>query len=1169
MRLTKLKLAGFKSFVDPTTISFNHQVIGILGPNGCGKSNTIDAVRWVMGESSAKNLRGGQMADVIFNGSTSRKPASMASVELVFDNSEGKLGGEYRQYSEIALRREVTRDGSSNYYLNNTRCRRRDIGDVFLGTGLGPRGYTIIEQGMISKIIEAKPDELRAFVEEAAGISIYKKRRHDTELRIRHTRENLERLEDIREEQSKQLDKLERQAESAKKYNALKEQQLEIDVQLIALQSSKMQADVDVCTEKLRDLSIELEKRLTNKIATESDIERLRINEQERRDSYDAVHESFYGIGKKVAGTEQSISFAKERKQQLEQDAMSVEQSIADLQEDINSEQENNTILNEQLIEIEPQLEEVQNSFEQARTLLDESQDSMELWSKGWDVLLDKIQIEQRHADVKKVKIEQIEKEEASTQGNFERAKHELSTINIEELQEQHDSCEAQASEIDELIDSARDEIESTTNSLLEQRDLLTSATNAVDEKSLELHSLTGKHSSLLELQNAALNKQSDKLNKFLKNNNLLECSKLGESLTVESGWENSVEAVLRWCLDAICLDKSKAVDYQDLNGLDSTVMLMEPAVGESISDNSNNTRLSSKVSTIVELPWLETVFVADNIDEALQLRQNLKSDESVILRDGLWFGKNWVRSPLVLDNQEHGVLQRKARIADLEVKIEQIKELLVELKSKKQNAKDSIADIETALSQAQNERHEHSNKAQMIKSTLAELAVKRDQKKTRITTLHMEIEEFQMKKQELGGNSSELRQELEQHLECLEKLNCSKEELSKEKDALQSMLAQSRERVTLLHNKVSDVKIERERVAIGADASNNALSAYKKQFDLNAQKRIEISDRLDSDDDPVTKLQDELEAFLDEQLTIEDSLHNTKIELETVTQDLAKLESTRTELELQIDKFRELVETQKLHWQELKVRRETLDERVKEYDLEIDEIIKKLPDDANESEWLMCLEDINKRIARLGAINLAAIEEYDHEAERKTYLDTQYDDLIEALEILDGAIQKIDKETKSKFKETYDAIDQNFRNVFPKLFGGGRANLELVGDDLLDAGVTVMAQPPGKRNSSINLLSGGEKALSAVSLVFSIFQLNPAPFCMLDEVDAPLDDANVARFCELVKEMSATVQFILITHNKVTMELASQLCGVTMKEPGVSRIVDVNMEEALDMAEA
>ncbi len=1164
MRLEKIKLAGFKSFVDPTTVHFPSNLVGIVGPNGCGKSNVIDAVRWVMGESSAKMLRGESMADVIFNGSSTRKPVGMASIELIFDNSDGGAGGQYAQYSQISVKRQVSRDGQSQYFLNGVRCRRRDITDLFLGTGLGPRSYSIIEQGMISRIIEARPEELRVYLEEAAGISKYKERRRETENRIRHTRENLERLDDVREEVQKQLRHLERQAATAEKYKALKEEERRVRAELLALRLSAMREDVTQRDRRIAELETALEAAIARQREVEAEIEQQRAAHAEANEHFNEVQGRFYAIGSEIARLEEAIQYAREARRQQEIDLQQAERALAEARELGQQDQSRLRQLAEELERDRPRLEEARVAEEAAREQLTAAEEAMAAWQAEWDRFNEQVNEPAQQAQVERTRINHLEQQEQQLRRRIERNQEEqrrLSDIALEaeirELQRREEEAEAALGEAREQTEQAREGIEQARGEIQRHQE-------ALDGLRSELRSLQGRLASLQALQQAARGEDDEALNDWLARQGLQGARRLLEGIEVEGRWQQAVEVALGQHLQAVLVDDlgAPAGDAEAL--LAAGARLFEAREGTATPRPGTLAAVVRGPAGLIDL--LHGIRLADDLAQALARRHELGEGESWITPEGVLVGRGWLAAERG-NEAERGVLAREREIRELDGREQELVPRIAELEERLAAAREQLARAERAREEAQARQDAGARALADIKALLSGKQARAEQIRQRLGGLEEEAAELQQQLQEGAEQIEQARERLHAALARVDELDRQRESLQAGRERLRQRLEEARQAASARHAEVHELALRIESIRSTEDSLKSGIDRVHSQVAQLEQRVAELREALEESKAPMGEQQLLLETQLQERVAVEARLAEARKALEGIDHRLRELEQSRHGVEQQVQEARVALDQARLARQEIVVRAGTLEEQLGETGFTLEALLEAMPEEASVQAWQARAEQLASRIQRLGPINLAAIDEFREQSERMEYLDRQHEDVTRSLETLEEAIRKIDRETRTRFKETFDKVDAGFKELFPKLFGGGHAYLELTGEDLLDTGVTVMARPPGKRNSSIHLLSGGEKALTAVALVFSIFRLNPAPFCMLDEVDAPLDDANVGRYSQLVKEMSEHVQFIFITHNKVTMEIANQLMGVTMHEPGVSRLVSVDVEEAASLA--
>ena len=1167
MRLKCIKLAGFKSFVDPTTVNFPSNLCAVVGPNGCGKSNIIDAVRWVMGESSAKNLRGENMTDVIFNGSSGRKPVGQASIELVFDNSDATLTGEYAGFSEISIKRKVSRDGDNSYYLNGTKCRRRDITDIFLGTGLGPRSYAIIEQGMISKLIEAKPEELRVYIEEAAGISKYKERRRDTESRMRRTQENLERLTDIRDELERQLSRLQRQAQAAEKYAEYKKEERLLKAQLQALKYQQLDQQAKAKQLAIRDLELRMESFVTDQVNKDTQIEKYRTQYTELGDKFNEVQGRYYAIGAEIARLEQSIQHANERARQLQTDLDQTSRDSKEAEENLAIDTQKVEAWEEELLELEPELELVKAAEETSSESLIDAEEAMQRWQNDWDSFNQRAAEPRQRAEVQQSRIQHLEQVQQRLLQRIEKLREEKTNLQDGSDDESINELTEQLAELDLIADEKRARLDGFVETLDTTRNENNRLVNELDQARSQLQKMRGRHASLEALQQAAMGEKNKAVTEWLAKNNLSGQSRLAESIAVVDGWDKALETVLGNSLQAVCVDQLDAVAGLLTNLTQGELVLFDPQAKTAAAPFTKAELLSTKVSAEWDAQGvLAGIYIADDLSAALALRKQLTANESVITRDGIWLSAHWVRVARDTDASS-GVIARRQELEELTAAIASAEEQVELLSSQLDKGRDAIKRLEQEREALRREVDEQNRKHSELRSQLSAKQVRIEQMNMRRERAENEIREAREQMEQEAEHLSEARVILSEAIEMMEQDTDLRESLLQQRDDIRSGLDSARQRARHDKDKAHEIAMRYQSVKTQLESIRLGIGRLREQVARLHERREQLIASIADNRDPVEEYKLELEASLSKRLSVEASLTEARRALETVEHELRNSEQARNRAEQEVQAVRAHLEQERLAAQMFEVQRAGIVEQLEEEELNLDIILAEMPEGTEVKPLEEELESIAGRISRLGPINLAAIDEYKTESERKNYLDAQNADLMEALETLENAIKRIDRETRTRFKETFDQVNKSLQELFPKVFGGGHAYLELTGDELLDTGITIMARPPGKRNSTIHLLSGGEKALTAIALVFSIFRLNPAPFCMLDEVDAPLDDANVGRYARMVEEMSAQVQFIYITHNKNAMEMAHQLLGVTMHEPGVSRLVTVDVDEAAELA--
>jgi len=1168
MKLEKIKLSGFKSFVDTTVIPITGNLTAIVGPNGCGKSNIIDAVRWVMGESSAKHLRGANMADVIFNGSSGRKPVSTASVELVFNNTDNKLGGEYAQYDTIAIKRQVSRDGQSLFLLNGSRCRRKDITDLFLGTGLGSRSYAIIEQGTISRMVEAKPEELRVHIEEAAGISKYKERRSETQTRMKHTRENLERLDDLREEVDKQLKHLQKQAEKAEKYTELKSHERQYRLELLAMRWRAYHQAASLLESKLHEIAAEHNRLFVELRELDSAIAEKRLNHKAQQQGLDQTQGDYYRIVGEVSSLEQAIKHHaashEETLVEINRTQLQSEQSLSQLQADLLALDD----IKQNLLEAE---DEIMTSEAESKELTQNQQDSLQQraeWQVQWEAYRSTSSQYKEQAEVNRVTVQQLDNQSRQLQTRLDKLQCESDELSASKLQTDIETLDADIEIIGYQRDNHQAQLEQLHHQISEQRQQVKQFHDYLHSRRSESHSIKGKTTSLELLQQHAMGKDNKNLNAWLTTMALTDKQRLAEFIDVEAGWDTAAETVLSYYLEAICVTELKSL----LSGLSDLSKESITLIATSSVAFASKTNAKSALLDKVTAPWdlsalLSGIYCADDNESALLLAEKCLAHESVITPEGTWFGPGWLKVSHTKDAKV-GVLQREKELR--------------QLKQRQEELLDEIGEYEEQLSVTEAELKDAELNRELIQQQDNKLGAELSSKSAEFSAYSTRWEHQQNRLLQIANEQEDINRALTENNEViaesrllqdeaelvLEEQDLQKQQLEAADQLLQARLAHNELAVNEARSALYSIKVKIESLRTADLATSKQIERLQLQHQLSIERIEELNSKLLQS---ITPLDDEKQQLATSNINkdqLESSLKTQRLAQEAIELEINQSSEQHSRAQQALDKQKEALDSIRFELQESKVRQQTVNEQLKEIDADAEQVLNTLPELAEETRWKIKVDDLCLQIERLGTINLTAIEEYKSQAERMDFLNEQKADLLEALTLLDQAISKIDKESRLRFKETFDKINAGLQEKFPKLFGGGKAYLELTEQDLLEAGVNIIAQPPGKRNSSIHLLSGGEKALTAVALVFSIFELNPAPFCLLDEVDAPLDDANVGRFSKMVEEMSESVQFLYISHNKVTMEIAKQLAGVTMKEPGVSRMVAVDIEEAVSLAE-
>jgi len=1175
MRLTRLKLSGFKSFVDPTTVVLPGQLVGVVGPNGCGKSNIMDAVRWVLGESKASELRGESMQDVIFNGSVNRKPAARSAVELVFDNSLGRAQGQWSQYAELAVKRVLTRNGQSDYFINNLRVRRKDITDLFLGTGLGPRAYAIIGQGMISRIIEARPDDMRVFLEEAAGVTRYKERRKETEGRLEDTRENLSRVEDIRQELTTRLETLETQAEVARRYHECNDSLLRKQRLLWLKRQNEAISEQENLRLEVGRMETEHDRTLASLRETETSLEAAREAHFAAGDKVHLAQGDLYAANAEVARLETEIRHRKEKQletesrlRQLDQEEQHWATETEKLAKDHERWQELQEFATARLSDAIAKHKALAERLPEAEAQESAARVGVERLRRDVAELEKRLQVELTHRANASRALQNL----AQRRERLHREAESITAENSEKFGEEAKTKEEERARIVAL----QPELETKLQNLRDARsELETRRSIAVSEMARlasEIAALEARHATLTEMQNKEGSGKNQK--EWLERHGLLNALPLWQALEVEAGWETALAAVLRERLGSLPLPEAllEAIPNWSDDRPDSRVhlRLASPPYQEKIAPNT----LAAKVTTedeglrgLLDL-WLGCVRTAENLEVAYKGRAELAVGECFITPAGDMVEGHGLTlfAPDAVDNA--GFLERRREIEVLSHRLEELRAKRVSSQSEANSLAEEgrkLEEQDRELRQQQKEMTAKAHALQLEILKLNESLARQRERSERLQSAELDLATETKAEEERERAAEEASKDLKEQLLHLQG------EASNARLLLEEAGSKLREARSL----VASSERERHEAEFSGRECKGKLTEILARQETAARElsRIRaglVECRAQKLEAPPEVLAEALQAALEKHRQQEKEMASCRALLEAATASLRTLEEERMRLEQALTPLREQIG-------ELKLKENTAEMNKKQFTEQL------LESGCNEAEMAGLLEEVQtakaetlareiarlqKTIADLGLVNLAALEELENARERRGFLDEQAADLSEAMEILEAAIRRIDRETRDLLQNTFNTINGHFGRLFPELFGGGRAELVMTGEEILDTGVQVVAQPPGKKNSTIHLLSGGEKALTAIALVFSIFLLNPAPFCLLDEVDAPLDDSNTERFCQMVKKMSGQTQFLFISHNKISMEMAEQLVGVTMQESGVSRVVAVDREAALKMAE-
>jgi chromosome segregation protein len=1170
MRLNSIKLSGFKSFAEPTNFQLPGQLVGVVGPNGCGKSNIMDAVRWVLGESKASELRGESMQDVIFNGSGNRKPASRASVELVFSNEDGRAGGQWNRFAEIAVKRVLTRDGTSSYFINSQPVRRRDVQDVFLGTGLGPRAYAIIGQGTISRIIESKPEELRLFLEEAAGVSKYKERRRETESRLKDTRENLTRVEDILRELNSNLDKLEKQAEVASQYRTLQTQGETKLHQLWFLKHRDAASEEARVKKAVAEATNALEARMAELRHGEAELETIRQAHYAASDELHASQGSLAEAALEVSRLEERIRYVVEGRQRLEQRLVELQaqnEQWAQRQQEAGDEIEQ---IAEQIAGADEQGEVLAAQAEEQSANLPGFEDAVRAAQNASNEQRSKVTAVQQQIQLLAAESRNVDDQKRQLNTRRERLAAERSQLaapdagRLDELKQQYGTAE----EAQGVADARLHELTEQVPAIDADRRAKQEALNADAAKQADL---SARLDALRALQEKV--QTEGKLKPWLAKHGLDGLQGLWTKVHIESGWETALESALRERMNALQVGRIETVRAFADDAPPAKLAFYTPPQAaisnthQTLSRLSDLLRLSDAGLKALLNDWLEGVYVAGNIDEALAARDKLTHGEVIMTREGHAVSQFAV-SFYAPDSEQAGMLQRAQEIENLERQLRAQVLIAEESRSSLVRADAAFTDASQRLVVARREAGEAQTRAHQLQVELLRLSQLAEATSARRSQLDDELGEIDAQLEELAerGATGEARfEELDMQLATTQERHA---ELDEAVIGAERRLADAREQLRALERQAQEAQFNARSLAARRGELQRSIETAQQQLAANEQSKAQLHEELDrlTDAAAQTGLQDALALKLER----EAALGAKRSEYDDLTLRLKRADEQRLQHEQSLQPLRDRITKLQLEEQAAQLGGAQYLDQLVAGNVDLEALAAGIEADNVKLQGLQGeIDRINREINALGAVNLAALDELTASRERKTFLDAQNADLLDAITTLEDAIHKIDLETRDLLANTFNQVNEHFGRMFPSLFGGGNAKLVMTGDEILDAGVQVMAQPPGKKNSTIHLLSGGEKALTAIALVFAIFQLNPAPFCLLDEVDAPLDDANTERYSKLVTEMSQGTQFLFISHNKIAMEMAEQLIGVTMQEQGVSRIVTVDMDAAVSMAEA
>ncbi len=1160
MKLEKIKLVGFKSFPDQVTIDILSNVTAIVGPNGCGKSNIVDAVSWALGHD-AREVRAAYADDVIFSGTGARKAMGLASAELLFDNADNNAGGQYASYNQISIRRSVDRNRESKYFINNTRCRRRDIHDIFANTGLGTHGYAIIEQGMISRIIEAKPDEMRLYIEEVAGISKYRDRKRDAETRMRHTRENLARVRDIREEIDKQLRKLKRQAGDAERFKKLKDTQHKLSIRMLVLEYRQYDKQRLHHEKQLSEFRLQLESNQTEITASETRTQEFRLTQDEWNEKLNQTRERFYALNADIAGVEQDIANRRKNAEQLSQERGAIEQAMQKCEARDEAQARRRSQLRQKLQAVEEAIVQANDKMAAYQRQLDEAEQKQSQLRSEWDSHHSSGKEVLDNVEVYLVKIDYCVKELDNTRSRISeiterRAAIQPDTAKAQLAQERHE-----LQTLEQTLSLYEQDIRDHTDDVTQLQSRIDGTLKDTHEAGIYVQNLRGRLASLKALQEEAVGQAPEGFTDWLKKNNLSDIKKVVDYLEVEAGWERAVEQVLGHMLSGIevdALDNYTKTSSQIKSG--RLTMIESATPPADIPQDSLAVKI--KNSTAIKA-LLAHIYIADNSELAMQRRDRLASYESLITAEGLWLGRHWMQ--LHGNCEQNGMLSRRREIEQLQSEITAADKKVSDLQTQTSSLRDRLRACEEARERIRLKLQTCMNDISDIKLQIQQTEIRIKQENDLIQSLDNELTRLGEREIDMRKQSEVLQKNYERATAVASGHDTSGSALEQQRVESEEAVAATRNRISEQQRQMHEIDIEQHSLITELKGLDEAVEQNRQQHTDLIHRREAMHEATQNSREPIARKQAEIQGLIDKREELGATISECNKTLKDVQSQIHELEAqhkslheTRENMQAQHEQLHGSHQTAVMRCNDLRKKLSNVDSAPEQLvDTEAAEDITQVRAE---------LEKVEQKISRMGSINLIAIEEFEELSARKSYLDDQNQDLVSALESIQQAIGRIDRESKEKFKNTFEQINDKLGALFKRLFNGGYARLELVEQNWLESGVSIMVYPPGKKLSSIRLLSGGEKALSALAVVFAIFELRPAPFCILDEVDAPLDENNILNFCKLIDDMSEKVQFMVITHSRLTMESVNALIGVTMAEPGVSRLVSVNVEEAVQM---
>ena len=1167
MHLLSIKIAGFKSFADPVTIHVPKTLSGVVGPNGSGKSNIIDAMRWVIGESSAKSLRGGTLDDVIFNGSAQRKPASQASVELLFDNSLSRCGGQWAKYAEISVRRTIARDGLSEYSINGTRCRRRDVKELFTGTGFGARSYSIIEQGMVSRIVEGKPEDLSAFIEEASGVSRFREKRHETHLKMNRVGQNLERLEDMRHEIDKRLRQLKYQADQARRYTRQKAKLHDLRIQLLAFEWGELNQQVEAKRASKTDLELGLEQRTARLRALEADLEQVRQDRLGLETKLTDAQMEQFRIDAEIADHDRRIKESAEQWEATKAQVETRQTQVREAEQLISDQKEKARFARLEFDRVGQLLAESTQVLRVKQIQLKKGEESQLALQQKVDHL-DQLVIDAvRRQESASTALEQNNRSFEIAVKDLEDVKGEITRLLTEVEYEESRSANQQIVEANRICDRLRSEIDGLEFTLTNRRtlaDKLAIELDALRESAQETHVLLG---TLERVISAAATEVDEEFSKWLVENDLQSAHELYRNVAVSDGWERAVDRVLGEKLSALCVDDIEPI-ARNINEqkFPSRRYFVSGGSANGTKDHPPSLSRFVKSSNHSAEAMLAGVYTADSLDVALGMRNELGANECVVTERGALVGANWY-SPALSDEESTGILETANHARELREKVAEFNALKEETTRQINETRESVAGIETRLGEKRKLLAEKTEHLEQLRTKISEDESRRLKCVAKLTEMQLQAQQLSDKISALETEQTETRKALEAENEALTNIEQQRLEQFTQSRAQTTALRDLQEQVSDEVRNCHRFELEIQKIDAERQIAVSSLADLEQRLS-EFQSEIEtLKEKLASSGDPTGSLKRALAEFVRQKQSAETELVAVRNEIEESEIQRRQMDEERLQRQLAVDEFNLKLQEQNVELGRLCGQSDELRLKISELDANAEEVLASLDDQFDHEDAVRKFERLERRIDSTGSVNLVAVEQFEQESERKEYMDRQYDDLTRAMETLNQTIKKIDKESRKRFIETFSIVDSEYQRLLPKLFGGGSGHLELIGEYPENSGMRIYARPKGKRILNIQALSGGEKALTAIALILSFFQLNPSPVCLLDEVDAPLDDDNIYRLCESLQSLSNTTQLIVITHNKITMEFVDTLIGITMPEPNVSKILSVDLMEAQEFA--